>query len=147
LKRYFILKIQNLYKENFVRMKMVMRQQSKKRKGFTLVELIIIIAILAILAVAAIIAYGNIQDNARTSLNRANAATIVRAVNTYNSLGGGGPTELAGITLAVIEDMALTDPVEIDLSVRGMTAEEVTDAIGEMVVNNGVFSVSRGGGP
>jgi type IV pilus assembly protein PilA len=54
---------------------------TKKRKGFTLIELIVVIAILAILAAIAIPRFAGTQDKAKLSADRATARTIVSALN------------------------------------------------------------------
>jgi len=54
----------------------------KKKKGFTLVELIIVIAIIAILAAIAIPKFGQIRENANIKSDIATAKTIQTAVLT-----------------------------------------------------------------
>jgi len=66
----------------------------KNKKGFTLVELIVVIAVLALLAVGAVLAFQGIQSNARrTNLTRA-AGNLATAVNSANNriAGAGDPT-------------------------------------------------------
>lgn len=70
----------------------------KKKKGFTLIELVVVIAILAVLSVVAVVAYSNIRQDAVNSADNANGAAIVRALNTYNALGG--TTTVPAITTA-----------------------------------------------
>lgn len=53
----------------------------KKKKGFTLVELIIVIAIIAILAAIAIPKFGKIKDTSNKSSDVANAKNISMAVS------------------------------------------------------------------
>lgn len=53
-----------------------MMKNLKKKKGFTLIELIIVIAILGILAAIAIPKFGNVQENARKKADIASAKTI-----------------------------------------------------------------------
>lgn len=54
----------------------------KKKKGFTLIELIIVIAIIAILAAIAIPKFGEVRKNAAFKSDVANAKTIANAVST-----------------------------------------------------------------
>ena len=54
----------------------------KKKKGFTLVELIIVIAIIAILAAIAIPRFGEIRENANVKADIANAKNIETSVLT-----------------------------------------------------------------
>jgi prepilin-type N-terminal cleavage/methylation domain-containing protein len=60
------------------------------KRGFTLVELIVVIAILAVLAVTAVMAIGNLSEEARLASLRADCNTAVRALNTYNALINSG---------------------------------------------------------
>ena len=60
----------------------------KNKKGFTLVELIVVIAILAILSVIAALAFRGIQENARAAADHANANTIASALRTVIATHG-----------------------------------------------------------
>lgn len=53
-----------------------MMKNFKKKKGFTLIELIIVIAILGILAAIAIPKFGNVQKDARIKADIASAKTV-----------------------------------------------------------------------
>ena len=59
-----------------------MFKNKKKKKGFTLIELIIVIAIIAILAAVAIPKFGEVRKNAAFKSDIANAKTIANAVTT-----------------------------------------------------------------
>ena len=54
----------------------------KKKKGFTLIELIIVIAIIAVLAAIAIPKFGAAKHNADVAADQANAKIIATAVST-----------------------------------------------------------------
>ena len=60
---------------------MSLRKQNKKKKGFTLIELIIVIAIIAILAAIAIPNFLSIQRKARVKADIASAKTIYDATS------------------------------------------------------------------
>lgn len=55
---------------------------AKKKKGFTLIELIIVIAIIAILAAIAIPKFGAARQSANDAADKANAKIIATAVTT-----------------------------------------------------------------
>ena len=51
-------------------------QKLKKRKGFTLIEMVIVITIIGILSSIAVTKYSKIQENAKKNANLATAAMI-----------------------------------------------------------------------
>lgn len=62
-------------------------KNKKKKKGFTIVELIIVIAIIAILAATAIPKFGDIRENAALKSDIANAKTIATVATTLIAEG------------------------------------------------------------
>lgn len=61
------------------------RNKNKKKKGFTLIELIIVIAILAILAMILVPMIGGYRDKAEKSNIQASAKTVLSAMQAYNA--------------------------------------------------------------
>ena len=60
--------------------KKFMSKKRNKKRGFTLIELIIVIAIIAILAAIAVPAFGQIRQKANTSADLGNARSIYSVV-------------------------------------------------------------------
>lgn len=63
--------------------------QKRNRKGFTLIELVVVVAIIGILAAIAIPRYMAAQERARESAHAANLATLKSAANV--ALADNGP--------------------------------------------------------
>ena len=88
---------------------MFLRKQNKKKKGFTLIELIIVIAIIAILAAIAIPNFLSIQRKARVKADIASAKTIYDATSALVAEGKIVPGSDAA---KVFENGALIDAKE-----------------------------------
>ncbi|MFA5839424.1 MAG: prepilin-type N-terminal cleavage/methylation domain-containing protein [Candidatus Margulisiibacteriota bacterium] len=85
------------------------------RKGFTLIELVMVIVILGILAAVAIPAYVNLSQNARVSAAKGSAGTIRAAIaikiasNEVNSIS---PAVPAALTAAMFQEGVIpTNPL------------------------------------
>lgn len=62
------------------------------KKGFTLVELLVIIAIIAILSVIGVTVFSGVQKNARDAKRRADLDSIRLALEIYKSVNGRYPS-------------------------------------------------------
>jgi type II secretion system protein G len=69
-----------------------MSNLSRRQKGFTIVELLIVIVVVAILAAITIVAYNGIQQRARDSQRKNDVKTIVKAIELYYADNGSFPT-------------------------------------------------------
>lgn len=58
------------------------------RKGFTIVELLIVIVLIGILASIALLAYGNIQQRARDAQRKSDLASIAKSLQHYRTDNG-----------------------------------------------------------
>ena len=86
--------------------------KNKKKKGFTLIELIIVIAIIAILAAVAIPKFSSISKDAKIKSDIANAKTISNAVSALIADGKiDTPSAEGGIK--IIKEDATGDALDI----------------------------------
>lgn len=118
-------------------------QRLKKRRGFTLIELIVVIAILAILAAILVPTMMNIIGTARDQVRKSNAAAVFSAA------------QAAYVTLAVVQGVEidtgdhssstegdeLIEEIEKNLGAGTTVTEEYTVNVGE----NGIASVTYDG--
>lgn len=74
-----------------------LRKMLKKRKGFTLIELIVVLAILAIIALLAIPKFLGTLDRANWKTHMANIRTIESAISLYRVEEGTAPADNAAL--------------------------------------------------
>ncbi|WXM38436.1 prepilin-type N-terminal cleavage/methylation domain-containing protein [Clostridium perfringens] len=117
---------------------MSLRKQNKKKKGFTLIELIIVIAIIAILAAIAIPNFLSIQRKSRVKADIASAKTIYDATSALVAQG------------KIIPGTELNTVTEIETNPN--SKDDVTDIQGYLQtipkpksIDGGVFAVEVSG--
>ena len=64
----------------------MIKKMKRNKKGFTLIELIVVIAIIAILAAVAVPNYIAVRNQADANVLIGNAAIICNAINAHNTL-------------------------------------------------------------
>jgi len=87
------------------------KKRINNRKGFTLIELIVVVAILGVLAAIAVPSYQGYQDSARLRTNEANAKTIENAVKVYYAVNSKYPTGAGDID--DVEYLGMTPPLPL----------------------------------
>jgi type IV pilus assembly protein PilA len=107
---------------------------TKRKKGFTLIELIVVVAILAILAAVAIPSFLGLQKKAKQGTDIGNASAIAGAINTYNAVQA---TDVAKISVKADAKDALGT-----MWPAGMTETQETDALARVTIASYVATVS-----
>jgi general secretion pathway protein G len=69
-----------------------MKPRRLSKKGFTIVELLVVIVVIAILAAITVVAYNGIQVKARDSQRKQDVKTIAKALELYYIDNGQYPT-------------------------------------------------------
>ncbi len=111
----------------------------RNKKGFTLIELIVVIAILAILAAIAIPSFIGITQTADKNVAMANATAIATAINTYNALH---PDSMVTDTNIASYD-AFSTKLGTDLAVKGLTQDQYAKAMVYLSYTDNVATVNQ----
>jgi type IV pilus assembly protein PilA len=96
----------------------IMKKKLNNKKGFSLVELLIVLAILAIIAAISISIFANVLENQRIKADKGQAAYIQSAVQTY--LTESDDINLTNLSISSIEDMVGTLKNGVILMVTNM---------------------------
>lgn len=113
---------------------MLMIHPKKNKKGFTLIELIVVVAILAILAAIAVPNFIGLTDQAKNGVQVSNASALCGAVNVYNALNP--TTKIAATTDITSAKLGTLWPA-------GISATDATAAIARISFTSGVAIVSN----
>ena len=115
----------------------MLKKINKNKKGFTLIELIVVIAILLLISVLAVVGFGNIIDNARDSAMRADAARLAGQVNNFNTFAATGNR--------ILTEETLRDQIDgngnVDLTLRSALSGPDGNQTGGDAID-GEFSIS-----
>jgi len=112
----------------------------RNKKGFTLIELIVVFAIIAILAAIAIPTFAGITNEADKAVQIANATSIATAINAYNALN---PSDPPAIVQASLSDAAALE-TKIGTNLWPVGLDDVPGALARIKIENGIATVNTG---
>ena len=114
----------------------------RNKKGFTLIELIIVIAIIAILAAIAIPSFIGLTDQANQKVAIANANSICTAVNTWNALHPDSAEQVSSVSAGDFSTLkGDLDTAEYNLWPKGLTSDQFDAACAYIDYTAGVATV------
>ena len=105
-----------------------MKRFSNFKKGFTLVELVIVIAVLAILAAIAVPTMTNVINSANENTDKSNAQTIELALKSAYAEAASGTWDISAL-----KDSPTIDKVTVDDALK----HEGLNGIGSIAVKEG----------
>ncbi len=116
---------------------MVKTLQKTNKKGFTLVELVIVIAILAILAAIAIPTVSNVIGTANTNVDKANAQTVELALKSAHAEATAKILKIDGSSVSA-DDLTVTQALKYE----GISELPEIKTSGNYRARNGKVTVS-----
>ena len=115
----------------------IQKRIMKKRKGFTLIEMVIVITIIGILSSIAVTKYSKIQENAKKNADYATAANLATAAMISISDGKDSDTDIQPSGLLTNKYIQY-EPKSKSLKGKPFVVEAVGDSI-TVTVENEVF--------
>lgn len=70
---------------------MIPKKQSHNRRGFTLIELMVVVSVIAVLSTVGLVTYTNAQKNSRDAKRKADLGQIQSALELYYNINGRYP--------------------------------------------------------
>ncbi len=123
------------------------KKMKKKKKGFTLVELVVVVAILGILAGIAIPKFGSIQTDAANAVHNANIRTLQSAAMMYLAANGNPAAEKTydkDSTDGVLDYLQSWPVVPVGAKAKAAVIDKATREAGYIVKidENGVVTIT-----
>ncbi|WP_346877697.1 type II secretion system protein [Clostridium sp. UBA5712] len=114
---------------------MIKRANNKKKKGFTLIELIIVLAVMAIIALIAIPNFAAVRDNSKNKADKQSCETIERTVL---MLVSDETIKGEGTVTVTVDD---SDKVVADATEKITSGNPATEANAEKVIAEALAAV------
>lgn len=134
---------------------MIKRANNKKKKGFTLIELIIVLAVMAIIALIAIPNFAAVRENSKTKADKQSIETIKRTTLMLVSDETVTASETVTVTVSFKDDKTF-DKIEVTPENKLTGSDKLSEALKEVkkpqakdkstftitINNNGVVDVN-----
>lgn len=112
--------------------KMIKRANQKKKKGFSLIELIIVLAVMAIIALIAIPNFAAVRESSKIKADTQSGEAISRSIETLladDSIALTGTNTTGTITFNMATVPVTVDNITLDKVSKGSTSVFADDAV------------------
>jgi len=120
---------------------MIKRANNKKKKGFTLIELIIVLAVMAIIALIAIPNFAAVRENSKIKADKQSCETIERTVLMLVSDETVTVSEEVVVTVAVAEDGTVAASPDKEAKIEG--EDKIEEALKEVKAPQGKVGTDK----
>ena len=87
--------------------------KKNNKKGFTLIEVMVVVAIIAILAAVAIPAYLSYQEQARAEVAKSSASAVMESYNGYVLIDGGEIADIENLSFEEVINALTAEGVAV----------------------------------